>query len=78
MNPQYSMDQAAIYRIRVKGRLSQGWEGYFENMEISQEINEQGSTITLLTGELADQAALHGTLQKLYTLGFALLSVEET
>jgi len=78
MNPQYSMDQPAIYRIRVKGRLSQGWEGYFENMEISQEINEQGSAITLLTGELADQAALQGTLQKLYTLGFALLSVEET
>ena len=72
MNPQYSMDQPAIYHIRVKGRLA-GWEGYFENMEISQEINEQGSTITLLTGELANQAALHGTLQKLYTLGFALI-----
>ena len=77
MNPQYTMDQSAVYSIRVKGRLHNGWEGYFENMEISQEINDQGATITLLTGELADQAALQGTLQKLYTLGLALISVEE-
>jgi hypothetical protein len=72
------MDQPAIYRIRVKGRLSEGWEGYFENMEVSQETNTEGSAVTLLTGELADQAALQGTLQKLYTLGFALISVEGT
>ena len=34
------------------------------------------SLVTVLTGQVMDQAELFGTLNRLYNLGFPLLSVE--
>jgi hypothetical protein len=61
-------------QIRVGGRLDERWSGQLDGMQISTEPF-QGRTTTLLTGPLADQAALYGLLGRIRDLGLALISV---
>ena len=63
--------QTTIYQIGVEGHLGPEWEDWFENLAIT--LEEDGRT--LLTGPVADQAALHGLLKKIRDLGMPLLSV---
>jgi len=60
-----------IYEIRIAGHLSLQWMEWFEGLTIT--LEEDGNT--LLTGPIADQAALHGLLKKVRDLGLSLLSV---
>ncbi len=60
-----------LYEIRLKGHLDDRWIEWFEGMTITLEDNGD----TLLTGSLADQAALHGLLKKVRDLGLPLVSV---
>jgi len=62
---------ATDYRIKLKGRLDHKWSDWFEQMAISTEGGE-----TVLTGPVADQAALHGLLIRIRDLNLTLLSVE--
>ncbi len=59
-------------QIRIKGHLRSSWQEWFEDLEIVQE--PEGTT--LFSGSLADQAALHGILTKIRSLGLDLLSLE--
>jgi hypothetical protein len=59
------------YRIKLKGRLDPKWSDWFEQMAISTEDGQ-----TILTGPVADQAALHGLLVRIRDLNLTLLSVE--
>ncbi len=63
------------YQIQVQGWISERWRDWFDGMSISRDRTSNGVPITRLTGIVADQAALLGLLQKLYTLGFPLLLV---
>lgn len=72
----YSLDQPNTYRIRVQGELDARWEEYFGGMTIHKGTRAGGIQVTVLSGYLEDQAAVQGVLQKLYNLGFALLSLE--
>ena len=63
--------QPGIYQIRIKGHLGRQWMVWFDGLTIT--LEEDGNT--LLTGPLADQAALHGLLKKVRDLGMPLLSV---
>jgi hypothetical protein len=71
-----TLEQPGTYRICVSGRLNATWAGYFEEMVISETIDTYSTILTTLTGELPDQAAVQGVLQKLYNLGFPLIAVE--
>jgi hypothetical protein len=62
---------APYYEIRLKGHLEARWVQWFEGLTIT--LEENGNT--LLSGRLADQAALHGILKKVRDLGLTLLSV---
>lgn len=59
------------YTIRIKGHLAPRWSEWFAGMAITQ--TESGET--LLSGLIADQAALHGLLAKIRDLNLALVSV---
>ncbi len=61
-----------FYQVRVGGQLDNSWTDWLGGLSISAQPD--GST--LLSGELPDQAALHGVLNKLYSLNLALLSVQ--
>ncbi len=69
------MTEGRTYEIEVQGRIGERWAHWFDDMRVGIRGEAQG-TVTTLTGEVADQAALLGLLQKLYTLGLPLLRVE--
>jgi hypothetical protein len=62
----------AIYEIRVKGVLDSRWSEWFDGMTVSASNDE-----TMLSGPVADQAALHGLLARVRDLGVPLLSVRQ-
>ena len=77
MSPKITLDQPGIYRIRVQGILDASWADYFDEMQFTTSTPTDGNPVTTLSGALADQAAVQGVLQKLYNLGFPLISVEK-
>jgi hypothetical protein len=60
----------ARYEIRVEGVLDGRWAAWFGGLHI-----ERDDTQTIISGSLADQAALHGLLIKIGDLGLCLISV---
>ena len=71
---QQNPDKPRTYEIQLKGHLRAQWSDWFENMTITYTAEDN----TLLIGEIADQAALHGVLKKINNLGLVLLSVTIT
>jgi len=63
---------APFYEIRLKGHLDSQWVDWFEGLTITLENGD-----TLLSGPVADQAALHGLLKKVRDLGMPLVSVNQ-
>lgn len=59
------------YDIRLRGQLDTHWA---ERLGVAELIHEADG-ITLLRGVAADQAALHGVLQRIRDLGVSLISV---
>jgi hypothetical protein len=62
---------SVCYEIRVEGVLDQRWSDWFDGMQISS----QPTGVTVITGPVADQAALHGLLAKVRDLNLPLISV---
>jgi hypothetical protein len=58
--------------VRLAGHLDHHWSAWFDGLTLTHE--DDGSTI--LHGEVADQAALHGLLAKVRDLGATLIAVE--
>jgi len=59
------------YVIRVMGHLDPQWSEWFDGLVITQ--LQSGSTV--LSGDIVDQAALHGALNKIRDLNLPLISV---
>ena len=70
------VDQALEYRIKVQGRLEERWSHWFDDLEITVESNPPGRSITVLTGVVTDQSALHGLLNRIRDLNLLLVSVQ--
>ena len=70
-----ALSQPATYEIRVPGELDPSWSDWAGGMDIALVREGDGPPVTVLTGEVADQAALQGLLRRLYSLGLPLLSV---
>ena len=62
-----------FYRIRVEGHLDAAWLEWLGLTHMEHEADN----CSLLTGPLADQAALHGCLLKLRDGGIVLLGLEK-
>jgi hypothetical protein len=61
------------YEIRLKGHLDSRWAAWFDGLSLT---NESDGT-TIIRGPVADQAALHGLLQKVRDIGLPLVSVTQ-
>ena len=61
----------AIYRFRLEGHLDHRWAEWLGSMVISH----QPDGTSLITGPIADQAALFGVLSQIRDLGTPLLSL---
>ena len=64
---------AGRYEIRLRGHLDARWAAWFDGLSLTH----AGDGNTIISGPVADQAALHGLLQKVRDLGLPLLSVTQ-
>ena len=62
------------YEIRVEGEIPSRWSEWFEGLAIRQEAGANGP-VTVLSGPLPDQPALHGLLAKIRDFNLTLISV---
>lgn len=66
-------DQNVRYEIRIEGHLDPCWSEWFEELEIVHPNDSE----TLLSGPVADQAALHGLLARVRDMNLKLLAVRK-
>jgi hypothetical protein len=59
------------YEIKIKGHLDQHWSESFGDLKFTY----LEGNVTLLSGMLADQAAIHGVLERIRDLNLTLISV---
>ena len=69
-----SLDRLSTYQIKVPGVIDLSRADWAGEMVITVEDEDEGFPITTMTCEV-DQAALHGLLRRLYSLGLPLISV---
>jgi hypothetical protein len=63
--------EAGRYEIRLQGHLDARWGAWFDGLSLTKE--NDGTTV--IAGQVVDQAALHGLLQKVRDVGLPLVSV---
>jgi len=71
----FSLRSPAIYDITIVGYLDHSWAVQL-GMTLAHKTIDDEMAVTVLKGELIDQAALFGVLNGLYNLGYPLLSVK--
>ncbi|MGD9892889.1 MAG: hypothetical protein AB7R89_04180 [Dehalococcoidia bacterium] len=67
----HQYEEPSLYEIRVMGHLDDHWSAWFDGMSLSRESNGT----TNIHGPVADQAVLHGLLQRVRDLGLELVAV---
>jgi hypothetical protein len=63
------VSDSAQYEIRLQGRLDARWAAWFDGLTLTHD------NTTVLSGPIADQAALHGVLGKVRDTGLPLISI---
>ena len=66
-----AMPETAVYEIRIEGHLDSRRAAWFAGMTIARRPDGE----TVLTGPVADMAALYGLLSRIRDLGVVLISV---
>ena len=67
--------QAAMYQISIYGELDVSWADWIGVTSLTHETQDNGASITTLTGTVPDQAALRGLIERIWDLNLTLLSV---
>ncbi len=64
--------QRILCRVEVEGWIHGDWSEWFYGMTLTSLSNGN----TLVAGYIADQAALHGLINKVFALGLSLVAVD--
>jgi hypothetical protein len=65
------MTTIPVYQIRINSHLDETWVNWFAPLVVVNEANGEAT----LTGEVRDQAELHGLLDRVFDLNLTLLGV---
>jgi hypothetical protein len=71
-----AFSEPAYYRIQIRGNPKQSSYGYFHGMSVKVTKHGKNLYVTVLQGQLPDQAALTGLLDMIYNMHYTVLSVE--
>ena len=69
-------DSPGTYRIRVEGHIGEQMADLLGGMIITRAFTSDKRPMTILVGQLRDQAALAGVLNELYEMHRTLITVE--
>jgi hypothetical protein len=72
----FTFDRPGKYRIRVQGFLHESWSERLAGLRITTSSLMDQGPVTVLVGQVRDQAELTGVLNALYQRHLTLLSVE--
>ncbi|HEY5786097.1 MAG TPA: hypothetical protein VIT65_15100 [Microlunatus sp.] len=64
----------AVYDIRVAGQIDTQWSAWLDGLTITHPHPGEA----MISGEIVDQAALHGTLDRIRNLNLPIISVVQT
>ncbi|MFO7680463.1 MAG: hypothetical protein R6X34_10465 [Chloroflexota bacterium] len=62
------------FRITLEGCLDDRWANWFAGLTMHTQQHNGG--VTILTGPIADQAALRGLLNQIWDFNLAIIAVE--
>ena len=65
----------AMYQIEVQGKLDESWASWLDGMTIARTNVYDGAPVVVLTGPVADQAALRGILSRLWDLNLTVVGL---
>lgn len=65
------MNERTHYHIKIKGHLDSRWQDWFDGLSITLADDDN----IILSGDIVDQAALHGIFTKIRNLGLTIVSV---
>jgi len=79
MSAEMSIPPAASksYAIIVEGKLDPSWSDWLGGLQLVSQKEEDGMVVTTLYGELTDQAALRGILNRLWDLNLVVRAVQQ-
>jgi hypothetical protein len=69
--PGWKGGKVAVYDIRVAGQIDTHWSAWLDGLTITHPHPGEA----MISGDIVDQAALHGTLNRIRDLNLALISV---
>ena len=72
----FSFNRPGNYRISVQGFLDKKWSERLGGLRITTSQTGDQKSVTVLQGQVSDQAELAGVLSTLYQRHLTLLSVE--
>ena len=76
IEPEFSFQKPAMYKIQVQGVLKESWSERLQGMQINVERNRDEKPESILVGQINDQAALSGVLNTLYEFHMTIISVQ--
>lgn len=71
-----SDSEEATYEIQVAGHLDDGWASRFGGLQLKTGFAADDEPVTVISGQIADQAALHGVLARIRDLGLQIIHVD--
>ncbi|MBI9050680.1 MAG: hypothetical protein JEZ00_14760 [Anaerolineaceae bacterium] len=64
------------YKIFLRGHLDTRWEKIFPGFSFDHSMSPEDQPITVMTGQVIDQSAMYGTINRLQNLGIELISFQ--
>ena len=64
------------YFIHIRGHLDKRWGKVLSGFDLTHEYTPTEGPITIVSGDVVDQAALYGLISRFQGLGIELISVQ--